>query len=1442
MDVRVEIGGVDIKFFKTVELQDVLIRDHHQDTLFFIPALGMDYKGYQKETKKITFSDVYINDLIFHLRTYYEEDESNLRKIMNHLQPEGDPIENPTTVFFEHVQLNNTYFSFINHNYDNSIDGVDFEDIEIPDSNVKIENLKIVADTIQGNILHAELTEKSGFILNDLYSEVLITRDFMDYKKTAITTPHSSVHVDLLFEHDSWLDYNDFIPTVPLDGKLQNTRVSLKDIAYFAPQIKGMEDEITIKKGSAQGVVERLQCSDLEFELYDRTRFLGDIDFDGLPDPQKTFVNFKVNHLETDYHDLVRVPVPPFKDKERLKLTQNIERLGKMEFRGSFTGFLEDFVSYGKLQTALGDVTMDIALVYDDSLKQNSYKGRVRVDNFHVGKFYDIKDLGRSTASVRIEGAGLALDDIAANMQGKIHKFTFRNYAYSKIDVDGYVENKLFQGNLKSNDPGVMLDFNGKVNYRGQTPVYSFEALLFHLDPDLLNLMEFEKYTSIAADISCEVSGSNLDDMKGTLDINDAIYCYGDSIYEFYDMELLAITDENHRLLKLISDHADIEAEGDFSLYNIHLPVMNMIADALPSSGLERKTLSRKQIFDFEADIKDVNHFTELFIPALEINSEFKVHGFSNSNTNQYEVTVTGEDLSFNGRHFKGVYFESSTLTDIVYIKADFDTLTILPRVDLSNFSLRSKAHADNLQTTVSWDNQERKTRGEIKGLGYFLADRFEFDILPSSFSIKEDTWQIDDASHVVIRGKNIEISNFEILSKDQRVSVNGKISEKEEDRMNILVQNFEMSNLNPFMVDQGVSFEGNVNINGFFANPFNDLIFAAETQIDTFFINSREIGNIEAIARWDHPTRKINLHGEVERDDVRQIDFNGHFLVDQKEDNFYLDTNLDQFDAGFLNAFMDFGITEISGLASGNVQVTGTPGKPKLKGLLSLEEGAMSIEYLNTRYFFETDVFIENDLFGFDYVRVSDESKKQKGYATGTVLHNNFRDWNYDIFVEMDNILAINTTREMNSLFYGVGYASGTFSIFGYDNHVDMTINAKTEKNTQMNIPLSESDDVITSDFVTFIDPEEKFKSEVEDRLDLSGINMTFNLTATPDAEVQIIFDEQIGDVMKGKGSGNLKMEINPAGEFQMFGQYEVHEGDYLFTLQNVINKRFVVERGGTIRWFGDPYDAEINLNAIYKLRTSLYEVMRLSGNQEAYRRRVPVDLVMKLSNRLMAPDINFEIRLPSVDENTRGILQSTLATEEELNRQVFSLLVLNKFLPPADGQGTFAVADQGIGATTSSELLSNQLNNWISQISGDFDIGLNYRPGDNISNEELAVALSTQLFNERLAISGNFGVSSGNEHNQNPNSLIGDVLIEYMLTEDRKLRLKAFNESNDFDLTRTDQSLYTQGVGVYYQEEFDNRKELFCNLRNLFRRKGRNKDCSRIPTRKEKAKEEEE
>jgi hypothetical protein len=531
-------------------------------------------------------------------------------------------------------------------------------------------------------------------------------------------------------------------------------------------------------------------------------------------------------------------------------------------------------------------------------------------------------------------------------------------------------------------------------------------------------------------------------------------------------------------------------------------------------------------------------------------------------------------------------------------------------------------------------------------------------------------------------------------------------------------------------------------------------------------------------------------------------LDFAGDLALDERQQ---LDMELifDRFDLTFLDPYLPDDVSDIQGLVTGTLDVKGPLLSPEVNGDLQLVDAGLRIGYLNTLYRFTHTVKVRPDMFALDLVTVVDE-EGNKASLGGTILHEGLQKWNYNIWGRMDRFMVMNTSEEDNDVFYGKAYGTGDIEVSGYEGSLEVVVNARTAPGTDIHLPVGGSTEVSAISFVHFT--TDSAYAEGEKPVDLSGVALDLNVEVTPDALFELIFDPTVGDIMRGRGLGNMRMSVDRNGSFSMLGQVEVTEGDYLFTLRNVVNKRFDVASGGTISWFGDPFDAQLDLKAVYRLRAPLYDVVPPSERSEAYRKRVPVEVVMSLRDRLLNPEIGFEVKLPSVDENVKAQVLSALSTDQEMNRQVFALIVLNRFLPPPSYVSAGSPSSGGLAGTTGFELMSNQISNWLSQLSNGFDLGVNYRPGDKITQDELEVAVSTQLFNERLLLSTNVGVQYGAQGQQNNNTLVGDFQLEYLITDDGKLRFKAFSISNDRNLNRADQALTTQGAGIGYRREANN------------------------------------
>jgi hypothetical protein len=478
--------------------------------------------------------------------------------------------------------------------------------------------------------------------------------------------------------------------------------------------------------------------------------------------------------------------------------------------------------------------------------------------------------------------------------------------------------------------------------------------------------------------------------------------------------------------------------------------------------------------------------------------------------------------------------------------------------------------------------------------------------------------------------------------------------------------------------------------------------------------------------------------------------------------------------------------------------------------GKVNIKDGKIGIDYTKVDYSINQPVEFSDDSIVFRKITLKDR-ENNTALLDGYITHKMFNHLKYNIRLKTNRLEALKTTAGDNSIFYGDAHCSGDALFAGSGDKLKLDLNLRTLEGTQIVIPLETPASVAENDFIRFITPDtllNKIPALVK-KEESGTFDMNMNLIATPAAKIQILFNSTLADAITGQGNGNFRMVYDHLGNFNMYGNYTIYKGDYLFTLQNVIGKKFKLEEGGTITWNGDPYEAIVDLNAVYNLKASIKNLLVDSYKNESSG-RIPVECKINLSHKLLNPVLKFDILFPTADERTRDELQQFISTQDDVNRQMLTLMLLGQFYTPEYIRGrndNQSNTGSLVGATT-SEMLSNQLSNWLSQISTNFDVGFNYRPGDQVNTNQMEFALSTQIFDDRVTINGNIGNNSSLQNN-NTNSVVGEIEVFIKLIKSGKLELKMYNRANT-DITY-DTAPYKQGVGFSYRESFNSFKDLF-------------------------------
>lgn len=1419
LGTKVYIGHVMLSPWGRIELKDVLIADLEGDTLVAVGELHMTALRIHPRARVIALGALQLSNTRFALETPAGGTKSNLTLLLDKLASEDTTASGADwTIRCKRFNIADLHFSYHNANVDTIPYGVDLEHVEVTHAHIAGRELTVVGDSIRAQLHRFDLYERSGLRVERLSGTTVVSGKGIHIDGLHLRTQRSTAEGELTFTTEGWTDYNDFNEKVRMKLELDTAHVDFADIALFAPDLEGVRYPIRLR-GRMRGTVAELKGRDMRVAFGERSYFIGNAELSGLPDIANTFMLLDINELVTDHQDLAALPVPPFTANRTLELPAEVARLGTIRFAGNFTGFMRAFTTYGRTSTLLGVVNTDVTYERDTISDIFSIKGRVVSPGFDIGPLAGTTALGPLAANMRVKASGRSFSSLKADLEGTFPLLTVNRRAITGIAANGRLEKNLFNGELTTVDEKLELHFKGLADLRGRWPQVDFEAQVGHADLKALGFVNDPGYNSLKVDV---VASGRLspDSLIGWLALQDISYCVGDKEHELGDVRLRSGREAGRNVLELDADFADVRVEGEFLPTRVVDLVQNTVYSVFPALQRHVVYTQADQDFDFTVIARETGPILNLVLPGLVVAPGSVVQGSMDSRAFDIDATADIPYVTYRGTRLDSLNLMLDKTVDVLTFAAHGRSVFLSDGTWLSGTSARGIAYQDEVELDLGWSGSSGGTNGHLDLLGQVHGPRsVELELLPSQLFFGRGNWVNPEVAHIAIDSTDITIDSLVLFNGRQRVALSGGLSKDPERSLHFALDEVRIENFDPFL--GGSQLNGILGGEGRFYDVYGTPYLTSYLCADSVHVKDSPLGDIRFAADWSRSEGHIALNGEITRGPIKALDFVGR-MEPKNHNALAVDLVFDRFDLAFIGPYLPEGISDIQGLVTGTINVTGDLDNPEVNGVLDMTDAGLRIDYLNTLYTFTHEVKVAPDMFALDLVTIRDE-EGHTARVGGTILHKGLKNWNFNVWGEMNDLMVLNTTQNDNALYYGKAYGTGELEVSGSIDLLEINIDARTGPGTDVHFPVGGSREVSDVGFVHFVSADST--AEVEQVVDLSGIALDMKVQVTPDARMELIFDPTMGDIMSGRGRGDIEMSVSQAGEFRMLGQVEVTEGDYLFTLRNVVNKKFEVVPGGRIVWFGDPFDAQLDLQALYRVRAPLYDVM--FEKNEAYKKRVPVDVTMRLRDKLMNPEIGFEVRLPTVDENTRTQVNSVLSTEQELNRQVFALIVLNRFIQPQSitGAGSPGTGGDAVG-TTGFELLSNQMNNWLSKLSDDFDLGVNYRPGNNISQDELEVAMSTQILNERLLLSTNLGVSYGGQsRGNNANNLIGDFQMEYLLTPEDRLRLKVFSVSNDRNLNRNDQATTTQGAGITYREEFRTWGELWQKLLNNFRRESKDR-----------------
>ncbi len=1335
-------------------------------------------------------------------------------------------------------------------------DILDYQHMDVSDIEMNIRCFSFSDEVYQGEIVKMAFRESSGFELSALTArEASVSQRQLALYDFKIRTPYSEIGDTLIFRYKQLPDFEYFTDAVNMDARIHSAVIALSDIMVFAPGLEentffaSNREEMIILDGEVRGRVNNLRGKDLNLRLSDGSTLQGDFSSRNLAVKNEEILNLSLERLGTRIETLKQL-IPGY------NLSSNFDRLGKINFRGSFDGFFEDFVAYGDLRSDIGRAILDMRMNLKNGKEKAGYSGKLTLESFDLGVWLNNRDFGLVNATSEVkDGRGLTGSTAKVQLIANIQNLSFKNYNYQNANLSGELNSNLFNGIFAIKDDNIDFSFTGLLNFKDSVPIFDFYADVNKLDLNKLNLSE--KDVIVSGKVDLNLRNRQLSNFEGTINMENLNFLHNQKdnykVDFFTARSYFDTSGTGNKIFNIDSDLIKGEIIGTFDIAQIPDVFLQYFGRNYPtfSKNLGLKASSKKVNdckFNYNIEVVNSKGLNKIIDNKLGIIEHAVVEGFYDSAEDTIFLMAELPFLKYAGAELEDIGMFLRAKKEYGQMDALINSTVINEKTELKTIVFQNHLKGDTLDFAVNFSAGFQDNLSLDGTLFPKDSTLFQVYLKPLNLVILKDYWLIDPNNSIIIGKDYLNVENFSMTNRDRKIS----LQSYNEKGLLFSFFNVDFNYIDQYWDYESLDFGGKFDMVARVGNLFKMTDFNVELTSDSLAINDDPYGKFCIEANAKSLKSPVNAYLSIVSNAEQQLVAQGLFNlsdsgnpVDPKaleKQQHYFDFTVDiiNYPICIAEYFIGNVVSQTEGVFSGRVRFEGLPAKPNMSGSLTLNDGALTVDYLKTRYTFDRGVVnVNNELFDMTGVMLKD---KYGHLATviGGIRHDRLRNFRLDVQLQTNRFLALDTQKGDNKLFYGHALGRGDIRFRGAFDKIDISINAIVGDSTHIVIPISSERSASELKFVRFKDKQKKEGGNNVNQIDLKGVSLEMELTVREQAKVDLVFNEQTGDIIKGLGRGNLRIVTTRDGNFQMYGDYTIEEGNYLFTLYNVINKSFRIRRGGFIQWTGDPFGARINLQAEYKgLTTSVANFIQeyLVNSPDDVKRDASkstnVLLVMQLQGELLRPIINFDINFPLLAGELKNYTDSKLRLlkqdQNEMNRQVFGLIVVGQFLP-----SDLAFQGSEIFYNTVSEFVSNQLSMLLTELfseligdgrvlSGiDLDVAYNQYQSIDLSDgqdfnrgDEFQIQLKQNFFNDRLTVlvGGNIDLgASAQASAQTAGTFFGnDVVIEYVLSKDRSVKLRVYQRLQPDIGGRRLQV----GTGLSFRKEFESFGEFWRSLR---------------------------
>lgn len=1396
---NITIDKIAITPFGSVKLGDVLVLDHHHDTLLYVKKLNTSILSFSKIYNS---GHPYLKDVIMHgldvrIVNYKGEKHTNLDLFIEAFD-DGSPSSGKFRMKANKMTINNSRFQYIDYNL-NTPKMLDFTNL-----NGVIEDFFIKGATVTTFIDAISFHDHRGLDVKHMTTDFTYTKRNILLDKLEMLTLNSEMKgkVELKYERK---DFSDFNNKVVFDVQFDKASLASNDLNFFYNEF-GKNNHFYIDTHLV-GTLNNFTTHNLKLVDKYQSEIIGTINFKNLfgKGNQKFYMKGNLDRVSSNYENLKGI-LPNILGKS---LPSVLDKFGDVILSGDVELTQKYIIAKVNLLSVLGLVDGDLAIQNIDNIDNAFYKGNIKLNDFDLGTLLSEKELGKTTLDLDVDGKGFTQKLLNTFIVGSIDKFYYNGYTYQNITVDGSMKMPYYKGYFNSNDPNLRMDFDGVIDLSKRANNYDFKAQIDYADLYILNFYKKDSLSIFKGNINFKANGNSIDNLVGKLEIKDVSYQNTKDYYFFDDFEINSTFDLNNVRTVTINSPDIISGEivGKYKVKEVQKIVENALGSLYANYSPNK--LAPDQFLNFDFTIYD--KIVEVFIPEVSISENTRLKGKINADEGKFELDFSSPIIDAFDNHIENVKVDIDNKNPLYNAYISVDTIHT-KNYKIADFNLINVTVNDTLFVRSEFKGGSKSQDSYDLNL-YHTIDQEKQSVIgfkKSEVAFKDYTWFINENetndNKIVFDKllKNFDFQKISLSHNNQKMDFYGKMRDSTFKDLHLTFEDIDLDKVTPSL--DSLSFGGNLNGTLQYKQDRDIYDPTADIKIDKLEVNKILLGDLNFSVKGNEKFNQFSIKSAIEQEGKEHFFLNGDVNFVGEQSSLELEAGFEKFNIAPFGPLIGNVLSNVRGNATGRATVRGSLSNPEVDGRIYLNDAGMRVPYLNVDYAFEKNSIVDltEHQFSFRKIEVTDTKYSTKGILDGSIRHEKFSNWQLNLRLDSNNILALDTEDTEDAYYYGTAFMNGGASITGSINALNIKVAGESEKGTFIKIPVNNSESIGDNSFIKFMTQDEYKKikeGNVVETNKYQGIELELDFNIDQDANIEIILDRSSGHAMKGSGYGSILIEINTLGKFLMTGDFQIVEGDYNFKYGGLIDKKFKVEKGGTIRWEGDPMGAILDLVATYKTTANPGVLLESAS----FNKKVDTNVSILLNGNLRNPEPDFNIDFPNVSSVLKSEIDYKLQDKDARQAQAFALLATGSFVT-SETAGNAAYGPL-------FERANSIINGLFADEDSKLQLGVDYSQGDRLNEiaDRVGVTLSTQI-NNRISINGKVGVPVGGV---TESVIVGNVEILIQLNEDGSLNAHVFNRENDINYIGEGIG-YTQGLGLTYNVEFDTFKEMLLKIFN--------------------------